>query len=221
MVGNSHKQIKKRACDYWWSLWTDLKICLWLLVTTLDGPENLLVTIGDHFGRTQKFACMMTTPPLLITTLLVTISTHQCKLKRPSLAVLWWKLTSKIFELGLVAVRLALALLTCTSVSNLETRICIGHFSWIRVFRHFYFSRLFIRNSRMGIHTINRNIDTFHKVEHNLQIRDFQSFSIKNFLQLSKNFKPSLPAARAEDFSFIRFIAICISLWRWSWKIGC
>ena len=24
---------------------------------TLDRPENLLVTIGDHFGRTRKFAC--------------------------------------------------------------------------------------------------------------------------------------------------------------------
>ena len=33
------------------------KICLWLLVTTLKGPENLLVTIHDHFERRQKFAC--------------------------------------------------------------------------------------------------------------------------------------------------------------------
>ena len=27
------------------------------LWTTLDGLENLLVTIDDHFGRVRKFAC--------------------------------------------------------------------------------------------------------------------------------------------------------------------
>ena len=49
--------IKKRDCDYWWPFWTDLKIRLWLLVTTVDGHKNLLVTIDDHCGWTQKFAC--------------------------------------------------------------------------------------------------------------------------------------------------------------------
>ena len=46
--GWQKSQAKKRACDYWWPLWTDPKIRLWLLVTTFDGPENLLVTIDDH-----------------------------------------------------------------------------------------------------------------------------------------------------------------------------
>ena len=36
---------------------TSKKTCLRLLVTTLDGLENLLVIIDDHFGHTRKFDC--------------------------------------------------------------------------------------------------------------------------------------------------------------------
>ena len=41
---------------------------------------------------------------------------NKAKRKRPSLALLWCKSRFEIFELGLIAVQIGLALLPCTSV---------------------------------------------------------------------------------------------------------
>ena len=55
---------KKFACKYCWPISTVPEICLWLLLTHFDGPENLLVTIANPFRRSRKFACDYSWPLL-------------------------------------------------------------------------------------------------------------------------------------------------------------